>query len=296
MTPSRRAFLIAGGGVLGAAALAAAAGEAVDLGILPGRSTMYRTLGLNGPAGVIPDAAAGAAVSGTFSSAARGRDVGWTVAYPPGAEPGADLPVAIWLHGLDGTHETAFRLLGLDRFLAAAVADGTPPFAIATVDGGNGYWHARVSGDDAGRMVVDEFLPLLADRGLRTERAAFGGWSMGGYGALLLAGRLGAAAVTAVAAASPAMWNGWASAPRTAFDGHADYDAHRVQGHQDELDGIAVRIDCGRGDGFSPVISSYVDGFDREIPGDRDAGGHDAGFWRRVAADDIRFIGAALNA
>lgn len=34
-------------------------------------------------------------------------------------------------------------------------------------------------------MLVDEFLPLLASRGLRTDRVAVAGWSMGGYGALL---------------------------------------------------------------------------------------------------------------
>ncbi len=57
-----------------------------------------------------------------------------------------------------------------------------PPFAIATVDGGTTYWHPRPNGEDAGGMVVDEFLPLLAEQGLRTDRSAFHGWSMGGYG------------------------------------------------------------------------------------------------------------------
>ena len=63
--------------------------------------------------------------------------------------------------------------------------------AVATVDGGNSYWHARRSGVDPASIIVQELLPLLARKGLDTERIALMGWSMGGYGALLLASRLG---------------------------------------------------------------------------------------------------------
>ncbi len=51
--------------------------------------------------------------------------------------------------------------LGLDRFLAAGVRAGLPPLAIASVDGGTTYWHRRQDGEDAGAMVLEEFVPLL---------------------------------------------------------------------------------------------------------------------------------------
>jgi pimeloyl-ACP methyl ester carboxylesterase len=89
-------------------------------------------------------------------------------------------------------------------FLAATVAPGAvAPFALASVDGRSSYWHRRVGGEDRMAMLLQDFLPLLADRhGLARGPVALVGWSMGGYGAVLAAeehpGRF-----AAVAAASP---------------------------------------------------------------------------------------------
>lgn len=58
---------------------------------------------------------------------------------------------------------------------------------------GGSYWHKRASGEDSGAMVLSELIPLLDTHNLDTSRVAFLGWSMGGYGALLLGGRLGPA-------------------------------------------------------------------------------------------------------
>ena len=71
-------------------------------------------------------------------------------------------------------------------------------------------------------MVVDEFLPMLAERGLLAgpgDRIGLLGWSMGGYGALRLAALLGADRVAAVAAVSPAMWSDPDDASRSGFRG-----------------------------------------------------------------------------
>jgi S-formylglutathione hydrolase FrmB len=178
----------------------------------------------------------------------------------------------------------------LDRFLAAAVGQGATPFAMASVDGGESYWHARVDGDDAGAMVVDEFLPLLADHGLDVGRVAFFGWSMGGYGALRLAGRLGRDRVVAATATSPALWHRFADAAPGAFDDTADFDRATVFGRQRELDGIRVRVDCGEEDPFYAATQDYVEGFRVHPAGGFRPGSHDVGYWRRMAPAQVRFI------
>jgi hypothetical protein len=206
----RRSFL---GGLFGA--VVGGGGYLVTAGVLPGRTTLFETLGLDGSDGELPRVEPGELHIGTFRSAARGdADTGWVLALPPGAAfdrlkaPGRQpLPVCVLLHGR-GDSATSLVDIGYDRFLAGATMTGMPPFAIAAVDGGDRYWHRRSAGDDTGRMIVDELLPMLARAGLRTEprdRVALMGYSMGGYGALLLASELGPARVAAVVAESPAV-------------------------------------------------------------------------------------------
>lgn len=275
--------------------LAGAAAEAVNLRLLPGRSTMYRVLGLNGPAGTIPDVAAVPTTSGSFVSTARGRrTVGWTIAAPESDQP---LPIAVALHGYAGSHRTFFgQGLGYERFLAQHVAAGGAPFAVAGVDGGNGYWHRRADGDDPGAMVLDEFVPMLEQRGFDSGRLAFTGNSMGGYGALRFGGLLGASRVRAVAALSPALWTAAGDTARGAFDDAADFRANTVLGRQHTLDGVAVRIDVGTGDGFEPAVRTYVDGFTTKPAGGFEPGAHDAAFWRRMAPAQITFLARHLHA
>ena len=186
---TRRGVLRRGGRRRGRRGAAGAVG--VQQGLLPGGAWLERRLGdpVDGP---VPDVAAGRVVSGSFVSRARlGVRCGWAVAYPPGRH--RDLPVAVVLHGKHGDHAKVFDrgYLALDTFLADDVAASGTPFALASVDGGNSYWHARDSGEDAGAMVRDELLPLLGRHGLRTDRVGLMGWSMGGFGALSLAGRWG---------------------------------------------------------------------------------------------------------
>jgi pimeloyl-ACP methyl ester carboxylesterase len=286
--------------ILGAASavmLAGAAALAVDEGILPGRATLFRSLDLDGAAGVVPKSKPGALISGSFRSAARlGKSCGWSISYPPGTTPGDALPLLVVLHGYNGSHTGAFgNHLGLDHFLAASVNQGARPFAIASVDGGNTYYHRRVSGEDAAAMVTDEFLPLLARSGLRTNRVALMGWSMGGYGALHIAGRLGGDRVVAVVAESPALWRHAAQTPPPAFDNPEDFAANTVFGRQSQLAGIPVRVDCGRGDGFYPAAKAYVAGFPKLPAGGFSAGGHNLDYWRRMAPAQLEFVGKYLS-
>jgi len=291
MSLTRRGLLTATGGALAAVA---AAGLAVDEGWLPGRIELRRALGLTGPAGHIPDVTPGRVVSGSFVSRhRRGARTGWSVIYPDRQpEP---LPVMVELHGLGGDHSSAVRTLGLDRFLPVAVRHGVPRFAIASVDGGTTYWHPRPGGEDAGAMVLDEFLPRLRRMGLRTDRLAFHGWSMGGYGALRLAGIVGAPRVSAVAVLSPALWTDPAVASASGFADAAEYRRYSVMGRQADLDGIAVRVDCGLEDPFYGADRAYVDGFDRPVTSSFTDGAHDAAYWTRMVPSQLAFVGGALG-
>lgn len=292
--PSRRGLLLgaAGAGAVGLVGV----GVAVQQGVLPGRPELQDKLGLNGEPGRVPDAAPGRVVSGSFLSAARGGvPTGWTVARPPGAT--GELPVLVVMHGLGGDHRTAMGAhLGLDRFLAAGSRKGLPPFAIASVDGGRTYWHRRADGEDAGRMVLDEFLPLLARQGLRTDRVGLMGWSMGGYAALRLGAGLGPERCAVVVAESPALWTKGAVASRSGFRDAEEYAEFSVFGHQLDLAGIPVRIDCGTGDPFYRATQDYVDGFVSrdQLEVGYQPGAHDMAYWRRMAPAQLRFVGKHL--
>jgi predicted esterase len=282
-------------GLGGAAAAVAAGGIAVDEGWLPGRARLRRVLGQTGPSGHIPDVTPGRVVSGSFVSRyRRGARTGWSVLYPgPRVER---LPVLVALHGLGGTHRSFVDVLGVDRFLAAAASSGVPRFAIATVDGGTTYWHPRPDGEDAGGMVLHELLPLLAGQGLRTGRLAFHGYSMGGYGALRLAPLVGRQAVRATAVLSAAIWRDPTSASASGFADAAEYERYTVFGRQADLDGIAVRLDCGSEDPFFPEDEAYVAGFRRPVTATFGEGAHDPAYWTRMMPHQLAFVGRALAA
>jgi S-formylglutathione hydrolase FrmB len=292
---SRRTLLL--GGTATAAALVVGAGVGVEQGALPGRPWAQAHLGLNGEPGKVPDVAPGPVETGSFVSQARlGADTGWTIIRPPGST--GRLPVVIALHGRGEDHASLVDpTFGLDRYLAAAVADGSPPFAIAAPDGGTSYWHPRPDGEDASAMVVDEFLPLLRKQGLDTDRIGLLGWSMGGYGALRLAGLLGADRVVAVVAASPAIWQDPGAASTAGFADSEEYERYSVIGHQDVLAGIAVRVDCGTGDPFYRDVQDYVAAFPEgaDVTSTFEPGAHDRAYWRRMLPDELAFLGAAVG-
>ncbi len=296
--PTRRITrrrLLWGGTTALAAGGAALAG--VELELVPGKASLYHHLGHDGADGIVPEVEPGRVDYGSFRSRARGKQVGWALARPPGA-PAADgtLPVVVALHGRGQDHTSAFRRdrLALDRFLADGVARGVPAFAVASIDGDESYWHDRADGDRAGAMVVDELLPMLADLGLDTRRTGLVGWSMGGFGALHLGASLGPSRVAAVAALSPALWHEYDDTAPGAYDDAADFDRVTVMGRQAALDRIPVRVDCGKGDPFYATTRDYVAGFDDPPAGGFQLGDHDSGYWRRIAPRVLEFLGAAL--
>ncbi|NYJ03395.1 S-formylglutathione hydrolase FrmB [Nocardioides thalensis] len=121
-----------------------------------------------------------------------------------------------------------------------------------------------------------------------------GRMAMGGLGALHLARLLRPVRVAGVAAISAALWRDPDEAQPGAFASQADFEAVHPFGRQDELDGMAIRIDCGEGDPFYAANRDYVDGFDTRPEGGFERGDHDLGYWRRMAPAQLEFLGGLL--
>jgi hypothetical protein len=232
-------------------------------------------------------------VTGTFLSAARGGvPTNWAIARPPG-QPGTLRPV-IALHGKGGS-ASAVMAGGVETGLARAVGAGLPPFAVVSVDGGGSYWHRRTWGEDAGAMVLEELIPMLGEQGLDTSRVGFMGWSMGGYGALLLGAQLGPTRTAAICAVSPALWLSPGAAAPGAFDGPADFAANSVFGLP-ALGAIPLRIDCGYDDPFYAATEEFIAGLPTPPAGSFSPGGHDSGFWSSQLPTEIAWMATLLTA
>ena len=151
------------------------------------------------------------------------------------------------------------------------------------------YWRSRRSVIDTGRMVSEDLLPLLRSKGLATDRIGLIGWSMGGYGALLMAARLGPTRVAGVVAASAALWQSPADSAPGAFDDREDFVRNDVFAARGKLRGVPVRLDCGRDDPFVVANRAFV----RELPGATvtfDAGAHTEEYWTAHAGAQMSWL------
>jgi S-formylglutathione hydrolase FrmB len=291
---TRRGLLM---GAAAGAATIGAAGVLVEQGTLPGRGRLHRALGLDGVDVPIPDVEPGPRAGGSFASKKMSSDVGWSVSYPPGSVEGDALPVLLTLHGRSGDQNTAFDDLGFDRFLAQAVQRGTPPFVVASVEGGTSYWHGRADGTDSRAMVIGEYLPLLADRGLDTRRLSLLGWSMGGFGALGLAVSGKGPALRSISTLSAALFESFEASAEGAFDDEADFDREDVLARADRLVGVPIRIDCGDADPFVETnrdLRARLAELGAEPEGGIQPGGHTYGYWRSMAPQHLAFAGSHL--
>jgi pimeloyl-ACP methyl ester carboxylesterase len=244
------------------------------------------------PARATPPQAASTMTTGSFASAARGGiTTNWAIARPPGQTEA--LRPLIALHG-KGSDASTVMAGGVEQGLAEAVAAGLPPFAVVAVDGGGSYWHRRASGEDSGAMVTDELLPLLADQGLDTSRVAFIGWSMGGYGALLLGGRLGPRRTAAICAVSPALWLSPGATAPGAFDGADDFAANSVFG-MPALAAIPIRVDCGNSDPFYSATQAFIGQLPNSPAGGFSPGGHDGVYWSSQLPAELTWVAPLLT-
>lgn len=231
--------------------------------------------------------------TGSFVSAARGGvPTNWAIARPPGQTK--PLRPVVALHG-KGSDAASVMAGGVEQGLAQAVDAGLPPFAVVAVDGGGSYWHKRVSGEDSGAMVLTELIPMLDTQGLDTSRVAFLGWSMGGYGALLLGSRLGPSRTAAICAVSPALWLSSGATAPGAFDGRDDWSANSVFG-QPALASIPIRVDCGNSDPFYAATRRFVAQLPSPPSGGFSPGGHDASFWSAQLPAELTWMAPLLTA
>ena len=294
---SRRALLVGG---LGAAVLAGGGLAAVEADVLPGRLWLDRKLGRGEITAPAPEVATGPLTYRTFASVARRTTVRWGLATPPGVAA-QGLPTVLVLHGrgLDAT--AAFTLLGLHRYLAAHVAAGRPPMALVSVDGGiDTYYHPRASGEDPLAMITDELLPRVAEQGPSTSTIGVTGWSMGGYGSLLLArqsdaGALGGLRIAAASAASPALFQTYAASAPHSFDDAADWARWGDLAREPAVRTVPLQVSCGTSDPFAGMTRAYRAAVNPAPEGRLSAGRHEGNYWRYLAAGQLEFLARHLS-
>ncbi|MEO8813762.1 MAG: alpha/beta hydrolase-fold protein [Mycobacterium sp.] len=243
------------------------------------------------PAPFVPATAGGplpTRESGSFVSAARGGvETNWIIARPPGQT--ALLRPVIALHCKGG--DAAWVMdLGVEDCLVQLAQAGRPPFAVVSVDGGDTFWRRHGTGQDSGAMVLTELIPMLATKGLDTSRVGFMGWSMGGYGALLLAARLGAARTAGICAISPALYMTYWGAPPGAFDSVDDWRTNSAYGLVPQLASIPLRVDCGTSDTFYSATTQFVNQLNPRPAGGFSPGGHDVGYWRGQLPAELAWL------
>lgn len=246
----------------------------------------------------------------TVKSRALGRRADVTVFVPPTAQNVADLPIVILLHGVFGSH-WAWALKGAAHLTAARLiaAGALPPVALLMPsDGlcgdGSGYVaHAR---EDAERWIIDE-VPALARETIEGCSARspllLAGLSMGGFGALRLAGKY-RQRITAAAALSAMTdvaqfdqlieesTSGWSDAP-------ADRSVLAALTETTDNGPLPpLRFACGRDDPYLDANRELHRALQRAGVAHQYAeedGDHDWTYWADALDGTLRFFGDVLH-
>lgn len=244
----------------------------------------------------------------TVKSAALRRRADVTLFVPPAAVGVRDLPLVILLHGVYGSH-WAWALKGRAHLTAARlIAQGVlPPVALLMPsDGlsGDGSGYVAQSGLDAERWIIDEVPALarrLVDGCTQGSPLLVAGLSMGGFGALRLAGKYprriaAAAALSAITEAAQLT-----SLMEESMDAWSSLPADRsvlaaLIGASGPLP--PLRIDCGLDDGLLDANRALHLALQRarvsHLYAER-PGGHDWLYWARTLEDALTFFGDVLR-
>lgn len=214
----------------------------------------------------------------------------WALCHPKRTTATPKLVIA--LGGRGASVDDALDNIGLARFLAASGVN----LAILVIDGGSSYYHRRRDGSDVGAVVLDQLVPMAMHRKIAVSRPAFYGWSMGGYGALLLAAerRRRGEAVAAIAVSSAALWTRPGDSAAGAFDDASDFARNDVFTRAAELRGVPLRIDCGVDDPFYSADRRFA-----QVSGaamHAGTGAHTDGFWARVFPAQLAWLSTHLAA
>jgi predicted esterase len=209
-----------------------------------------------------------------------GTDTHWRIELPTITPPKA---LVIMLHGAGHTADRAFAEMGLSPHVEEL------GIAIAAVDGGATWWHWR-DGLDGLAIVTQDLVPAaLAASGLpATTRIGLTGYSMGGYGALLVASELGRSRVRGVIAHAPALFLNQRESPH-AFDSQAQFDEFSVWDRIDRLQDTPMWIDCGTEDPFIDNDRRFA----AKVPQARTTfgpGDHDTKVWAPHLSDQLRWL------
>ena len=301
----RRQVLAIGAGAAAAVAAGITGLDLVARGVLPGQQVLAQ---LDGACSVAQPPLSfgppGPVISGRFHSRARQRQVGYTIAYPPGHRPGSRLPLVVALHGEGRDHYHVLSGMTLPQALALHLTTPggghrrLPPMAMVAADGGPGYWNPH-PGDDPMGMVTGELIPMCQRFGLGRPPHRIGtlGISMGGYGAILFAEKF-PRLIRAAAAIGPAVWTSYAQA--RAVNGHAyasaaAFAANDVVTHASALAGVAVRVAGGTSDPFHPGVKALAKALPASAVVDISRGCHTGPFFTAQEPPSLSFLAQHLT-
>jgi putative tributyrin esterase len=244
----------------------------------------------------------------TAKSAALGQRADLLLYEPTQAASLQDVPLVLLLHGVYGSH-WAWAFKGGAHLTAQRLIDAgaIPPMVLAMPsDGlwGDGSGYVAHAGQDFERWIVEE-VPAAARAACTACSEAsplfIAGLSMGGFGALRLAGRhprrfvaaAGHSSVTEAAQLDALMAEariGWAAAPadRSVIASLRSADAPLS----------ALRFDCGRDDPFIDAnrqlhAELQAAGIAHEYA--EHDGGHGWAYWAQHLEDTLRFFGRTLT-
>jgi enterochelin esterase-like enzyme len=231
-----------------------------------------------------------------------------TLFVPPEARAVADLPIVMLLHGVYGSH-WAWALKGAAHVTTARLIDeGTlPPVALLMPsDGlwGDGCGYVAHAAQDFERWIVDE-VPALAVATVAGCTAhsplLVAGLSMGGFGALRLAGKHPRRFAAAAAHSTITDIAQFDALVEEARDDWSNVPADRsvlaaLTGATAPLP--PLRFDCGRGDPLLAANRTLHEALDKASIAHRYAecsGGHDWAYWSSALEDTLHFFGEVLR-
>ena len=244
----------------------------------------------------------------TVKSAALGQRADLLLFVPPQAAALQDVPLVLLLHGVYGSH-WSWAFQGGAHLTAQRLIDAgeIPPLVLAMPsDGlwGDGSGYVPHAGQDSERWIVDE-VPAAARAACsacsEVSPLFIAGLSMGGFGALRLAGKhphrfvaaAGHSSVTESVQLDTLLAEtraGWAAAP---------VDTSVIVSLRDAEGPLpALRFDCGRDDPFIDAnrklhAELQAAGIAHEYA--EHDGGHGWAYWAQHLEDTLRFFGKTLT-